>query len=63
MTYNTHPGTALRHQDYFPVEGTLTFQHGENRQIIEVQLRQDDEPEGLEVFYVNLTSARLTVPK
>ena len=63
VTYKTHPGTALPYEDYYPQEGTLTFQHGQDQLFIEVQLKQDDEPEGLESFYLNLTSARLVEPR
>lgn len=59
VTYITHPGTAKPHEDYYPTEGTLTFQHGQNQLFINVQLKQDDLPEGLESFYLNLTGARL----
>ena len=61
--YTTHPGTALPYQDYFPETGTLTFQHGQREQVIKVRPRQDDEPEGLETFYLNLTMANLVVPQ
>jgi len=59
VMYKTFPGTAHEHEDYFPEEGTLTFQHGQNQQFIDVQLKQDDLPEGLETFYLNLTTVRL----
>ncbi|XP_052793587.1 adhesion G-protein coupled receptor V1-like [Mya arenaria] len=59
VTYKTWPGTAHELEDYFPKEGTLTFQHGQNQLFIDIQLKQDDIPEGLETFYLNLTSARL----
>ncbi|KAH3717902.1 hypothetical protein DPMN_060698 [Dreissena polymorpha] len=61
VTYKTYPGTATE-LDYFPEEGTLTFQHGQNQLFIDIQLRQDDVPEGPESFYLNLTSARLVDP-
>ncbi|KAK3601208.1 hypothetical protein CHS0354_004408 [Potamilus streckersoni] len=62
LSYKTYPGKATPYQDYYPVESTLTFQHGENRQIVSVQIIQDTIPEGPEEFYINLTSCRLLFP-
>lgn len=63
VTYKTWAGTAKPHEDFYPEEGTLTFQHGQNQLFIDVQLKQDDLPEGPESFYLNLTSARLVEPR
>ncbi|KAL4228132.1 hypothetical protein ACF0H5_013567 [Mactra antiquata] len=62
VRYKTIQGTAKEHEDYFPVEGTLTFQHGQKQLFIDIQLKQDDIPEGPESFYLNLTSAKLVEP-
>ena len=63
VNYETTPGTAEEYKDYNPVKGSLIFQHAEGRKFIDLTILPDNEPEGLETFYLNLTSARLLFPR
>ena len=63
LSYTTSPGTAKEYSDYYREAGTLVFQHDQNQQTITITIEQDDLPEGPELFYLNLTSARLNIPR
>ncbi|XP_055956200.1 adhesion G-protein coupled receptor V1 [Patella vulgata] len=62
VSYTTVPGTALEGTDFFPTSGTLLFENGVNRQSINVNIIPDTDPEGPEMFYVNITSVVLLQP-
>lgn len=59
VSYTTTPGSAQSYADFYPSTSTLIFQQGQKIQTFEIQIIQDDLPEGPEEFYVNLTSAKL----
>lgn len=54
-----HTWIAQSYADFYPLTRTLEFQHNQKIQTIEIQIIQDDLPEGPEEFYVNLTYAKL----
>ncbi|VDI35962.1 G-protein coupled receptor 98 [Mytilus galloprovincialis] len=62
VTYTTTPGTAEVNKDFYGTSGTLTFEHEQKQRNVEITIQQDDLPEGPEMFYLNLTSARLSIP-
>ena len=63
VTYTTTPGTAEVNKDFYGTSGTLTFEHEQKQRNVEITIQQDDLPEGPEMFYLNLTSARLSIPR
>ena len=56
VDYSTGNSTANYSDDYVPGSGTLTFAPGETVKTVRVQLRDDSDPEGTEVFTMNLSS-------
>ena len=58
VVYATSDGTATAGADYAATGGTLTFEPGETRQTISVEVLDDDEVEGDETFTVRLSNAR-----
>ena len=54
--YSTGDSTANYIDDYVPGSGTLTFAPGETVKTVRVQLRDDSDTEGTEVFTMNLSS-------
>lgn len=59
VSCTTTPGSAQSYADFYPLTRTLEFQHDQKIQTIEIQIIQDDLPEGPEEFYVNITSTKL----
>ena len=58
VVYATSDGTATAGSDYTATSGTLTFEPGETRQTIPVEVLDDDEVEGDEILTVKLSDAR-----
>ncbi len=58
VDYSTFDGTATAGSDYRATGGTLTFEPGETRQTIPVEVLDDDEVEGDEILTVKLSDAR-----
>ena len=58
VVYATSDGTATAGLDYTATSGTLTFEPGETRQTIPVEVLDDDEVEGDEILTVKLSDAR-----
>ncbi len=56
VNYSTGDSTANYIDDYVPGSGTLTFAPGETVKTVRVQLRDDFDTEGTEVFKMNLSS-------
>jgi len=58
IQYETVDGTACAGEDYMPAQGTLVFNKGDHKKIVEVQIIQDDEIEQDEYFYVALKNPK-----
>jgi len=58
VNYSTANGTATAGSDYAAVSGQLTFAPGQTSQTVLVPVRADDQTEGRETFFVNLSGAR-----
>ena len=58
VVYATSDDTATAGLDYTATSGTLTFEPGETRQTIPVEVLDDDEVEGDEILTVKLSDAR-----
>ena len=58
VVYATSDDTATAGLDYTATSGTLTFEPGETRQTIPVEVLDDDEVEGDEILTVTLSGAR-----
>ena len=58
VVYATSDDTATAGSDYAATSGTLTFEPGETRQTIPVEVFDDDDAEGEETFTVGLSGAR-----
>ena len=58
VVYATSDDTATAGSDYAATSGTLTFEPGETRQTIPVEVLDDDEVEGDEILTVRLSDAR-----
>ena len=58
VDYSTFDGTATAGLDYTATSATLTFEPGETRQTIPVEVLDDDEVEGDEILTVRLSGAR-----
>lgn len=56
VDYATADGTAVAHQDYHPISGTLTFTPGETVQTVSVLVVGDTAVETDETFYLNLSN-------
>ncbi len=56
VNYSTGDSTANYIDDYVHGSGTLTFAPGETVKTVRVQLRDDSDTEGTEVFKMNLSS-------
>ena len=54
-------GTALAGSDYIATNGTLTFQRGETRKTVTVDVAGDTVPELDETFTINLSNASYAV--
>ena len=61
VQYATVDGTALAGSDYIATNGTLTFQRGETRKTVTVDVVGDTAPEPDETFTVNLSNASYAV--
>ena len=58
VDYSTFDGTATAGSDYTATSATLTFEPGETRKTIPVEVLDDDEVEGDEILTVRLSDAR-----
>jgi hypothetical protein len=56
VDYATANGTAVNHQDYHPISGTLTFAPGENSQIVSVLVVGDTAVEANETLFLQLSN-------
>ena len=63
--YSTAPSTATNYSDFIPNSGTLTFAPGETVKTVPVQVVDDFNQEGTEVFKMNLSnpSANATIAR
>ena len=63
--YSTAPSTATNYSDFIPDSGTLTFAPGETVKTVPVQVVDDFNQEGTEVFKMNLSnpSANATIAR
>ena len=61
VQYATADGTASAGSDYVATNGTLTFQRGETRKTVTVNVLGDTTPEADETFTVNLSNASYAV--
>ena len=61
VQYATADGTALAGSDYIATNGTLTFQRGETRKTVTVDVAGDTVPELDETFTINLSNASYAV--
>ena len=59
VSYSTRDGTATVGVDYTHTSGTLTFNTGETAKTVSVQSLSDEETEGSERFFLDLTSTEL----
>lgn len=57
MSYRTVEGTALVESDFWPAEGVLTFEAGDQEMEVSVTLVDDSEPEELETFSLQVSYA------
>jgi hypothetical protein len=57
VNYETVDGTAKAGEDFEPIQGTLTFQLGEQRQNLRVKILSDLDPEDSEQFTILLSQA------
>ncbi|XP_014663002.1 PREDICTED: G-protein coupled receptor 98-like [Priapulus caudatus] len=58
IRYRTIPGTAIANQDYMAIDGDLlVFPAGVYERAISVVVRDDEEPENDEIFYIELFGA------
>jgi len=55
VKYKTRDGTAKKHTDYIPVEGTAEFKPGETEAVISISIVDDTTYEDDEEFYVDLS--------
>ena len=62
VVYATSDDTATAGLDYTATSGTLTFEPGETRQTIPVEVLDDDEVEGDQTFTVTLSDVRNATP-
>ena len=65
VNYSTVNSTATGFSDYIPASGTLTFAPGETVKTVRVQVTDDFDTEGPEVFTMNLStpSANATIAR
>jgi Ca2+-binding RTX toxin-like protein len=57
VDYATANGTASAGSDFAAATGTLTFAAGETVKTVTIDINDDDAPEGLERFFLNLDNA------
>jgi hypothetical protein len=57
VSYATADGTAIAKDDYLFTAGTVTFNPGETRKLIAIELPKDQKPEAIvEAFFINLSN-------
>jgi len=63
VDYATEDGDALSGRDYNPVRGTICFQPGQTKKIIEIAIIEDLVYEGDQHFYIRLFNPRRVLGK
>ena len=67
VNYQTSPGTAqsngMSNPDYISASDWIRFDDGQIKKVITIALIDDNDPEGPEYFYVNITGTELIMPR
>ncbi|XP_070689817.1 adhesion G-protein coupled receptor V1 [Pempheris klunzingeri] len=59
VTYQTSDHTAVSGVDFVPASGRLFFTPGQTSQQVTLHIQDDSLPEGLEIFFLNITEVEL----
>lgn len=59
VTYQTSDNTAVSGLDFVPASGRLLFTPGQTSRQVTLYIQDDSLPEGLEMFYLNITEVEL----
>lgn len=59
VTYQTSGSTAVSGVDFTPASGRLLFTPGQTSQQVTLHIQDDSLPEGLEMFFLNITEVEL----
>jgi len=59
LRISTESGRALENVDYYPVDEVIVFEEGVDMKRVNIEIINDNHPEGPEEFFINITGKLL----